>query len=74
MPEITPCSRNELIKKLRNLGFSGPFSGGRHSYMKKGRYRQIIPNPHVKDISSEFVKDMLKQANISWEEWLKALQ
>jgi len=71
MPEIRPCSRNELIRRLKALGFSGPFSGGRHSYMKRDRYRQIIPNPHGKDISSEFIKELLKQAEISLEEWLK---
>jgi predicted RNA binding protein YcfA (HicA-like mRNA interferase family) len=70
MPEVAPCSREELIRKLRGLGFEGPFSGGKHSYMKRGRYRQIIPNPHGKAISPQFVKELLKQANISLEEWL----
>jgi hypothetical protein len=27
--------------------------------------------PHGKDISSEFIKELLKQAEISLEEWLK---
>jgi predicted RNA binding protein YcfA (HicA-like mRNA interferase family) len=72
MPELRPCSRNELTRNLKALGFSGPFSGGRHSYLKRDRYRQIIPNPHGKDISSEFIKEMLKQAGIPLEEWLKA--
>jgi len=29
-------SRRELIKKLKALGFTGPFSGGKHQFMKKG--------------------------------------
>ena len=72
MPKIPPCSRSELIRKLRKLGFAGPFSGGKHSYMKTGRYRQIIPNPHGKEISSELIKESLKQGNISVNEWLAA--
>ena len=69
MPKIPPCSRGELIRKLLKLG---PFSGGRHSYMKRGGYRQIIPNPHGKGISSELVKEILKQAKISVNKWLAA--
>ena len=72
MPKIPPCSRIELIRKLRMLGFEGPFSGGKHSYMKRGRDKQIIPNPHGKDISSVLIKEMLKQGSISVEEWLEA--
>jgi len=72
MPKLPPCSRRELIKKLRRLGFTGPFGGGKHSYMKKYNYRQIIPNPHQSDIDSEFLKELLNQAGISVEEWLKA--
>ena len=70
MPKVPPCSRNELIRKLRKFGFSGPFSGGNHSYMKKSRYRQIIPNPHGKDISSELIREILRQTNISLSDWL----
>ena len=72
MPKIPPCPRIELIRKLRKLGFKGPFSGGKHSYMKREKDKQIIPNPHGKDISSVLVKEMLKQSGISVEEWLDA--
>ena len=72
MPRIPPCPRGDLIRKLRKLGFSGPFGGGKHSYMTRGSHRQIVPNPHGKDISSELVKEILKQAGISVHEWLKA--
>lgn len=71
MPKIPPCSRSKMIRNLRQLGFTGPFSGGKHSYMKRGKYRQIIPNPHHSDIDSEFIKEILKQAEISEEDWLK---
>ena len=72
MHRISSCSRVELIRKLRKLGFTGPFSGGKHSTMKRAGYRQIIPNPHGKDISSVLVKEILKQADLSVDEWMAA--
>ncbi len=72
MPKIHSCSRSRLIRKLRKVGFEGPFSGGKHGYMKRGNYRQIIPNPHGQEISSKLIKEILRQANISVEEWLVA--
>lgn len=71
MAKIFSCSRAELIRRLNKLGFEGPFGGGKHSYMKRGKYRQIIPNPHGKEISSELVKEILKQARIPTDEWLR---
>jgi hypothetical protein len=47
MGKTPPCSRAELVRKLKGLGFEGPYPGGCYSYMKRGRYRQIIPNPLV---------------------------
>ena len=32
-----------LIRKLRALGFDGPFSGTRHQFMVLGQHRQTIP-------------------------------
>ena len=40
--------------------------------MKRGKYRQIIPNPHRTEISAEFVKEILKQADISIDDWISA--
>ena len=39
-------SRRELIRKFKALGFSGPYSGGRHQFMIRGRQKIRIPNPH----------------------------
>ena len=72
MPKIPPCSRKELIRKLRSLGFEGPFAGGKHSYMKKGNFRLTIPNPHGGYIDSVLIKEILKQADISPLEWIEA--
>jgi hypothetical protein len=39
-------SRKDFIKKFRSLGFSGPYSGGRHQFMMKGELKIRVPNPH----------------------------
>ena len=39
-----------LIAALRQLGFSGPYAGGRHHYMRSGAVTVRIPNPHQGDI------------------------
>jgi len=45
---------------------------GQAQLHERGRHRQTIPNPHGKNISSHFIKEILKQAGISAEEWLSA--
>ena len=38
------CKRRVFIKRLRKLGFEGPFSGTRHQFMVFGNYRLSIPS------------------------------
>jgi predicted RNA binding protein YcfA (HicA-like mRNA interferase family) len=66
---VAALSRKDLIRKFRALGYSGPFSGGKHQFMIKGSQKIRIPNPHVGDISASLVKEILRQANISSQEW-----
>jgi len=66
---LKPLSRTELIRKFRILGFSGPFSGGRHQFMIKGSHKIRIPNPHHSDIDGSLLKEILRQAGISSTEW-----
>jgi hypothetical protein len=46
MPGLSPVKRREFIRKLRGLGFGGPFSGARHEFMVIGNHRQTIPSNH----------------------------
>ena len=66
-------SRREVIRKFKALGYSGPLSGGKHQFMVKGKKKIRIPNPHGSgDIDISLVKEILRQAAISNEEWDKA--
>jgi len=65
----TALSRKALIRKFRALGYSGPLSGGKHQFMIKGSQKIRIPNPHAGDISASLVKEILRQAGISSQDW-----
>lgn len=67
-----PISRRELIKRFKDLGFEGPYSGGRHQFMIKGTLKVRIPNPHKsEDISDSLLQEILRQAGISKTEFDK---
>jgi predicted RNA binding protein YcfA (HicA-like mRNA interferase family) len=70
MTRLLPISRRELVQHLHELGFDGPFTGGRHEFMVRGTVRLIIPNPHRQEISADLLSRILRQAGISREEWL----
>jgi predicted RNA binding protein YcfA (HicA-like mRNA interferase family) len=70
MPKLTPVSQNDFIKRLRKLGFDGPYQGGRHPYMVKGDLVLTIPNPHRGDIGVELLVRILRQAQIDRDEWI----
>jgi predicted RNA binding protein YcfA (HicA-like mRNA interferase family) len=69
VPKLSPISRREFIHRLQKLGFEGPFSGGRHQFMLRQSQRLILPNPHRGDISAALLSRLLRQANVSREEW-----
>jgi predicted RNA binding protein YcfA (HicA-like mRNA interferase family) len=69
MPRFGSISRKELIRYLRQLGFDGPYSGGKHQFMSKGNLTLRIPNPHQADIGRELLIRILRQAGISKDQW-----
>lgn len=69
MPAIGPIKRGDLIRYLKMLGFDGPYSGGKHQFMVRAELRLTIPNPHKGDISKALLSKILRQADISKQEW-----
>lgn len=53
---LTPMSWNELVRRLRNLGYNGPYRSGKHHFMVKGDFRLTIPNPPSLGYWGSFVK------------------
>ena len=46
MSRWTPCKRRDFVLRLRRLGFDGPFSGTKHSFLVYKQYRLAIPSNH----------------------------
>jgi hypothetical protein len=69
----TPCKRREFIRRLRQLGFDGPFSGTRHQFMISGDHRLTIPSNVEYSVAQ--LKMMIQEAEgilgreITLEEW-----
>jgi hypothetical protein len=73
MPAWRPLKRREFIRKLRALGFDGPYSGTRHQFMISGQHRQTIPTNA--EYSVPQVRLLLRQVEsilarpVALEEW-----
>jgi predicted RNA binding protein YcfA (HicA-like mRNA interferase family) len=57
------------VRKFKALGWKGPLSGGKHPFMVKETHKQRIPNPHSADIGVSLLREILRQAGITDEEW-----
>ena len=69
MAEISPISWADLVRRLRKLGFDGPYQGGKHPYMIKGNLVLTIPNPHRREIGVALLSRILRRAGVMKEEW-----
>lgn len=69
MPSV-PIEYREFLRKLRRLGFSGPFQVGKHPFMARGKQKVAIPISHGKTIDDiRLLRKVLKHAGISDQEW-----
>jgi predicted RNA binding protein YcfA (HicA-like mRNA interferase family) len=71
MPAFGPIKRRDLILYLRKVGFTGPYSGGKHQFMQKAGLSLTIPNPHGGDIGPKLLGMLLRQAGVDRSEWEK---
>ncbi len=70
MPRLAPISRRDLVRRLHEFGFDGPYEGGKHPYMIKDDLVLTIPNPHGETIGVDLLIQILQRAKISRGEWL----
>ncbi len=75
MSRWTPCKRGDFVRKLRCLGFDGPYSGTRHQFMVYQQKRLAIPSNA--EYSVPQLRIMIREAegimarSISLGEWAK---
>ena len=73
MAALTACSRSDFIRKLRALGYGGPYAGGKHQFMTKtGGPTITVPNPHRSDISVDLLRRVLRVAKIDRDAWINS--
>ena len=73
MSRWSPCKRGDFIRRLRRLGFDGPYSGSKHQFVTHNRQRLTVPSNS--EYSVPQLKMMLRETEeilsrtISVEEW-----
>ena len=69
MTRLVPVPRPDLVRRLRKIGFEGPYAGGTHEFMLRHGHRIILPNPHRHTIGADLLARLLRQAGVTREEW-----
>lgn len=64
--------RRALIKRFKELGFTGPHQGrGKHpEFMARGDNVVKLPNNHRGDIGEGLLKTLISEAGLTPEQWL----
>ena len=55
MSKLVPVSRAKLIRRLRKIGFEGPFPGSDHDFMVRCDNFVRIPNYHRREIGANLI-------------------
>lgn len=61
-----------MIDKFQALGWEGPITARKHSFMVNGTRKVRIPNPHEGDIDVSLLSEILRQAGIDHDAWNRA--
>ena len=56
---MNPCKRRIFIKRLKKIGFIGPYTGTKHEFMTYKNHRIAIPSN--KEYSSAQIMFMLRE-------------
>ena len=75
MPKIPPLNPHELIKILQKAGFKIIRQKGSHVIMMNDRkIRTVIPVHPRKDVKPVLIRAIIKEAELSREDFLKLLK
>lgn len=68
-----PIAWRDLVRRLRALGFHGPYWGAKHPFMVRGSFKLRIPADHGRDIGAPLLAEILRQAGIARDDWNNAV-
>ena len=69
MPILGRIHRRDLIRYLRQLGFSGPYPGFKSSIHEERTKEGLYSHPHGGNINRGVLARILRQAGITLQEW-----
>jgi predicted RNA binding protein YcfA (HicA-like mRNA interferase family) len=64
-----PIKHRELVRRFQKLGWQGPYQRGKHPFFVKDSRRLTIPNPHDGEVDWSLMKRILKQADVTPQQW-----
>ncbi len=69
MTKLHPEKPNEVIRKLRALGYEGPYPGGKHVFMRYPLKKHKISVPYHKgrDIPKGTIREIIRVLGITVE-------
>ena len=59
----------KFVNNFKKFGFEGPYSGGKHLFMKKDAFKIHIPSKHKGEIDGGLVGEILHEAGIDKKMW-----
>lgn len=62
MSRWKPCKRREFLRRLRSLGFDGPYAGTRHQFLVYRQHRLAVPSNS--EYSVPQLRMMLREAEV----------
>jgi hypothetical protein len=62
MSQWNPCKRNDFVRRLRQLEFTGLYYGAKHQFMVYEQHRLTIPSN--KDYSVPQLRMMLREVEV----------
>jgi predicted RNA binding protein YcfA (HicA-like mRNA interferase family) len=73
MPKLVPLKPEAVVRKLRRLGFDGPYPGGRHRRMVNPITGKIIPIPYHRgcEVSVGLLREIIAELGITRDEWIE---
>lgn len=71
-PSLPHISGDQAVRALEKLGFSAVRQKGSHIVMRRGSTGCVVPNH--KEIKVGTLSGILKQAGVSYEEFIAALK
>jgi len=73
MPKLKPTKPKELVRVLKNIGFTECRTKGSHLIMKKSRDYMVVIPLHNKEIPTGTLLAIISDAGLNKEDFLKLL-